>query len=114
MSLIIFLKFMSSVMPTVQYDQSLDIEIWNYYLIHKIYNFIETKLISKEKIKFILEELPDYVITFEIFSVKYFYYFDEWTLILVLEIRVIPGLSEGLFYVFLHFSICINFFQINI
>jgi hypothetical protein len=28
MALIIFLKFMSSVMPTVQYDQSLDIEIW--------------------------------------------------------------------------------------
>jgi ubiquitin-like-conjugating enzyme ATG3 len=27
MALIIFLKFMSSVMPTVQYDQSLDIEI---------------------------------------------------------------------------------------
>ena len=27
MSLIIFLKFMSSVMPTVRYDQSIDIEI---------------------------------------------------------------------------------------
>lgn len=27
MALIIFLKFMSSVMPTVHYDQSLDIEI---------------------------------------------------------------------------------------
>ena len=27
MALIIFLKFMSSVMPTVSYDQSLDVEI---------------------------------------------------------------------------------------
>lgn len=27
-ALIIFLKFMSSVMPTVRYDQALDIEIW--------------------------------------------------------------------------------------
>ena len=31
-ALIIFLKFMSSVMPTIRYDQALDIEIWLFML----------------------------------------------------------------------------------
>lgn len=29
-SLVVFLKFMSSIMPTIRYDQTLDVEVWEF------------------------------------------------------------------------------------
>lgn len=55
-SLVVFLKFMSSIMPTIRYDQTLDVEIWSIQMICETFlcMYIKDEIISMDnKINFL-------------------------------------------------------------